>query len=203
MGRTGLKAALLFSGGVDSTCLAAIWRPHLTIFIDYGQVSAEGEARAARAVSKRMGLELKMVEVDCSSIGSGQLSGKVEARYAPVPEWWPYRNQLLLTLAAPLAIRNEISALMIGTVATDRVHKDGRPEFVAAIDQLFRLQEGSIRVLAPGLYKTTSQLILESGLSASMLAWTHSCHIASFACGRCRGCEKRGAVLQEAGIYRE
>ena len=191
----------MLSGGVDSTCLAAIHKPELAIFVDYGHLSARGEAKAAKAISKRLGLRLRTICVDCSSVGSGQLVGRDELACAPVPEWWPYRNQLLLTLAAPIALTERIDQLLIGVVSSDRVHRDGTVEFLEQVDRLFRLQEGSLGVIAPGADKTTPQLIRESELDSSVLAWTHSCHIAAFACGQCRGCQKRARVLLDAGVH--
>ena len=192
--------AILFSGGVDSSALAVIEKPDVGIVVDYGQVPAEGELRAARAISKRIGLCLETISIDCSSLGSGDLAGSEGSQHAPSPEWWPYRNQLLVTLAAPLALRLGVDEILIGSVATDRQHADGSPEFVEALNRLLVIQEGRIGVSAPGLERTSAELVRDSGIPASLLAWTHSCHTSSLACGQCRGCIKRASVIRDAGL---
>ena len=195
-----MKRAILLSGGVDSSTIAFMERPQLAIVIDYGQMPAIGEWRAARAIAKRLNIPLETIEIDCSSLGSGDMAGTSASPYAPVPEWWPYRNQLLVTLAAPVALKLGIRELLIGTVSTDGQHADGTPEFIEALNQLMMIQEGGIRVVAPSLGRTSVELVQDSGIPLSLLAWTHSCHVASLACGQCRGCVKRSGIFKEIGF---
>ena len=83
------KRALLFSGGMDSIALAWAMRPELAITIDYGQRAAQGEIRAASAVCESLGLRQRVVQVDCSALGSGDMAGTEPSAFAPVSEWWP------------------------------------------------------------------------------------------------------------------
>lgn len=195
-----MSRAILLSGGVDSSALATIERPDLAIVVDYGQLPAHGEMRAASAIASRLCLRLEELRIDCSPLGSGDLAGVEASRHAPSPEWWPYRNQLLVTLAAPLALRLGVHEILIGAVSTDGEHADGTAEFVQALDELLVLQEGGMRVSAPGLDRTSGELVQESGMPPSLIAWTHSCHVANLACGQCRGCVKRARVLQDIGF---
>ncbi|WP_312895871.1 7-cyano-7-deazaguanine synthase [Rhizobium laguerreae] len=91
---------LLFSGGLDSTALAWSQRPNLCLTIDYGQMPAQGEIRAASGLSGLMGLRHEVLTVDLAHLGSGSLAGSETATVGSAPEWWPYRNQMLITLAA-------------------------------------------------------------------------------------------------------
>jgi 7-cyano-7-deazaguanine synthase len=192
--------AVLLSGGLDSTALTAWRRPSLGIFVDYGQRPAQGELRAAHAVSNELKVPLHVIQVQCNDLGSGLLAGSAPVPGAPTPEWWPFRNQLLVTVAAAWAIDKGVGELLLGSVATDgERHADGRPEFYRVIDELVSSQEGGIHVAAPGIGMTTAQLITAAGIPDEMLAWTHSCHSSSLACGTCPGCEKRRSVLQELG----
>ena len=85
-------------GRVDSSAIALLERPQLAIVVDYGQLPAAGERRAALIIAKRLDIPLETIVVDCSSLGSGDMAGICASPHAPVPEWWPYRNQLLVTL---------------------------------------------------------------------------------------------------------
>jgi len=191
--------ALLLSGGMDSTALAWSIRPDLAITIDYGQQSARGEFRAASAVCDALNIKHRFVEIDCRSLGSGDLAGTNPHPVAPVSEWWPFRNQLLITLAASVALQEYISRILIGAVSTDNTHADGRAEFFEAIRGLLRLQEGEIDVETPAIDKTSVSLCRESKVPFEILAWSHSCHVSDLACGMCRGCMKHRATMRELG----
>lgn len=196
-----MSKLLLLSGGLDSSALAALSRPSGCLFVDYGQRSAAGEKRAAEAVADALDLHLEAIRTDCSAVGAGTLLDSSQfLRSAPTPEWWPFRNQLLVTLAASVAIRTGKTTVLIGTVREDAArHADGSAVFVDAMDAVLACQEGSLHLEAPALNMTTGQLIESSGITDEVLGWTHSCHLASSACGGCNGCRKRRAVLDEMG----
>jgi 7-cyano-7-deazaguanine synthase len=195
-----VRSAILLSGGMDSTALAYWTRPVLAITVDYGQRCAQGEIDAASAVCHALGIQHDVIRVDCAALGSGDLSSRAALPLAPVPEWWPFRNQLLITLAAIRVIEHDITELMIGSVRTDNAHLDGRLEFFSAISAAMEVQEGALRVLAPALHLTASELIQASKVPMAVLAWAHSCHVANFACGRCRGCSKHYETTREIGL---
>ena len=97
------------------------------------------------------------------------------------------------------AIADGVDELMLASVSSDGNHADGRADFFRAIDAVMRLQEGAVRITAPALALTTAQLVRTSGISREVLAWSHSCHVSEYACGRCRGCGKHAAVMKELG----
>jgi len=94
------RTAVLLSGGMDSVSVAYMRRPPVAITIDYGQLAAAGEVRAAAAVAEALGMRHEVVEVDLRPLGSGDMVGRTPLSVAPVTEWWPFRNQMLVTLAA-------------------------------------------------------------------------------------------------------
>lgn len=189
--------ALLLSGGMDSVSLAYWKKPQFAITIDYGQIAARGEIAAAAQVSRELGIQHHVVSVDCSAVGSGDMAGSAPLSLAPVPEWWPFRNQLLLTLAGATALGLGVTELMIGSVVSDGSHADGRPDFFSQIDQLMSIQEGGLRVTAPAIAMTAIELARTSGIPRSLLAWSHSCHTGMYACGVCRGCVKHYNTMEE------
>lgn len=191
--------ALLLSGGMDSTCIAWWKRPDVAIFVDYGQKPAEAEEAAGRAICESIELRFEMVRADCSALGSGDMAGAPSLGMAPVPEWWPFRNQLILTIAGAVALRLGVKHLMIGALSTDGVHADGRSEFIAAISDLMAMQEGGLTVGAPAIGLTAVELVEASGISQDILGWAHSCHTSNVACGQCRGCRKHYATWKALG----
>ena len=194
-----MRSALLLSGGMDSIALAWWKRPEMAITINYGQLAARAEIQASKAVCKRLEIPHQVITIDCHAIGSGDMAGESVNEHAPASDWWPYRNQLLITIAAMSAIESRIKKLWIGTVKTDANHLDGTHSFVIAISQLLSCQEGQMTVEAPAIGLTTAELIKISGIPSGVLALAHSCHKANVVCGNCRGCNKYFEVYEEVG----
>lgn len=191
--------AILLSGGMDSVSLTAWLRPDAAITIDYGQVCAAAEIDAAHHICEILGVQHHTICVDCSSLGSGDLCGTRSIQCAPASDWWPFRNQLLITLAAMHVVRLGMNRLILGTVQSDGFHIDGTPRFIRALDQVIRMQEGGISVVAPAICMTSVDLIRKSGVDLSVLCWAHSCHTNDLACGLCRGCYKHREVMRALG----
>lgn len=97
------------------------------------------------------------------------------------------------------AIGDGAKELMFGAIRTDETHADGRREFLERINGLMQLQEGGISVTAPALEMDAVELVKTSGIPMEILAWCHSCHVAEYACGRCRGCAKHAATMNKLG----
>lgn len=185
-----MRSAILLSGGMDSLSLAWWKKPDVAFTINYGQLAAETEIEVSKKICEELNIEHHIIVSDLSFLGSGDLSGKAKNKHAPSSEWWPYRNQMLITLAAMKAISLDINELWIGCVKSDSHHIDGSQLFIDSINTLMNIQEGMIQVKAPAIHLTTEELILSSGIPKSFLFWAHSCHKANTACGNCRGCNK-------------
>ena len=179
---------LLFSGGLDSTALAYWLRPNRLLFIDYGQIPAAGERRAATQIAKELDLILDCRTADCRSFGSGDMAG-LPSLGAVATEFWPYRNQLLLTLGAMLYSAEPVLTLLIGTIRSDEIHPDGSLAFISKMQDLLSTQ-GNSRIEAPAIAMSSSALQQNAGVPISILSWAFSCHRATEACGQCRGCNK-------------
>lgn len=191
-----MKTALLLSGGMDSLSIAWWMLPEVAITVDYGQLSAQAEKSAATAICTHLGIEHHIIEINCRALGSGDMAGSAADEHAPASDWWPYRNQMLITFAVTKALPLRVEKLLIGTVKSDGQHLDGTPAFVNAISTLVSLQEGGVIVEAPAINLTTEELITLGNVPREFLAWAHSCHKGNVPCGDCRGCNKYFGVLQ-------
>jgi len=195
-----VSSALLLSGGMDSIAIAYWKRPTWAITIDYGQAAAASEISAAIKVCDELSIKHVLVSVDCRSLGSGDMVNAEPNEHAQKSDWWPYRNQLLVTLGCMRAIALGVNDLLLGTVRTDgSSHQDGTEQFVELLDNLVSSQEGAIRVVAPAIEYSTSELVLEANVPPEILAWAHSCHKSTVACGNCRGCNKYSETLEYLG----
>jgi len=105
--------------------------------------------------------------------------GKADA-HAPASDWWPYRNQMLVALAAMKAISFGVNKLYSGTAKSDGSHRDGTPEFITAIYQLMVMPEGEMTVKAPAIDLSTTELVRAAGGWRGLTAATNrACHAAT------------------------
>jgi 7-cyano-7-deazaguanine synthase len=185
---------------MDSAAIAYWLRPEFGVTIDYGQHPAAAEIRAAISICDDLNIQHHIIRADLSALGSGDMAGKTPLEVAPVPEWWPFRNQMLITLAAMKMISLGADRLLIGCLRSDGAHADGRKNFISAMDDLLRLQEGQIRLEAPAIELDAINLVRTSGIPFELLAYAHSCHVGNYACGLCRGCRKHYETMQGLGV---
>ena len=193
-----MNTALLLSGGIDSVALAYWLRPAAAFTVNYGQLAADAELSAASQVCRELSIRHEIIRADCSQVGGGALTTQASAEIAPTKEWWPFRNQLLITLAGArmIALGMHACELAVGSVANDATYADGTSRFYADMDALMAAQEGGIRVRAPAIELTSVELVRASRIPLSILAWSHSCHRGNMMCGNCQGCWKHLDVFR-------
>ncbi|MFZ6654731.1 7-cyano-7-deazaguanine synthase [Undibacterium sp. TJN19] len=194
-----MKSALLLSGGMDSLAIAYWKSPDIAFTLNYGQLAAQAEVDASVQICNILEIEHHIINIDCSQLGSGDMAGTAKDPLAPASDWWPYRNQLLITLTAMKAVSLGVTNLLIGTVKSDGSHKDGTLEFVEIIDRLLACQEGGMQIKAPAIGLSTSELVKIANVPKELFAWAHSCHKSNIPCGQCRGCNKYSEVYEELG----
>jgi 7-cyano-7-deazaguanine synthase len=190
-----MRNAILLSGGIDSIALTFWKRPQVALTIDYGQKPAMAEIRASQAVCSALNITHHVIKVDCSSLGSGDLLRSAPLSMAPASEWWPYRNQLLVTLAVMKAISLGIDELCTASVASDGFHRDGTPRFYQLLHELVNYQEGGLKISAPAIGMSAVELVKISRVLPELLHYAHSCHTGNIPCGHCRGCYKYMHVI--------
>lgn len=193
---------LLFSGGIESTCLAYMLRPDVCLTVNYGQRVFLGEHRAAKNIADHFGLRHVVVEANIANLGSGQLAGTEAIKESAIPELWPYRNQFLITVAAMKFIQFGSVRVVIGSAKNDASHADGTPEFIQLMDAALKLQEGDVQLRAPAIGLESIDLIRLSNIDVDVLDMTFSCFESEYPCGRCRGCWKNEALRVEAFLER-
>lgn len=195
-----IKKGLLLSGGIDSICLAYGLKPDIAYTIDYGQTVAEREIYVSKYICNELNIEHRIITVDCKALGSGTLADSENVAQSPSDEWWPYRNQLLITLALMQAIKDGTNELHLATVKSDGFHKDGTKQFYDMINRLVSYQEGKIAIKCESLNFYSHELALKYKVPNLLLSIAHSCHVSNVACGKCSGCIKQLRVRVELNI---
>jgi 7-cyano-7-deazaguanine synthase len=177
--------------------LAWLARPDIAIIVDYGQVSAKGEIDASKSICDYIGIDHRVVSARADFVKIGLLAGIRSVEGKNNPEFWPFRNQFIITCALMGIYSESVNQLLIGTVRGDKKFADGTKGFLDAANALIAVQEERIMIEAPAIDITSAELLVRSGLPKSLIGLTFSCHAADVACGECPGCVKNRALLAE------
>ena len=220
-----MKDIVLLSGGIDSTtCLAVALegaKPDevLAVNMYYGQ-KHDREMQSARNVAEYYGVEL--MELDLSRIFEKsncsllKQSGEEipEESYAeqlkktngnPVSTYVPFRNGLMLSAAASIAVSVGASHVYYGAHADDaagNAYPDCSPEFTTAINNaIFEGTGNEVGVIAPFLHFTKKDVIREGIRLKAPYHLTWSCYEGKeHPCGKCGTCIDRKAAFEANGI---
>lgn len=220
-----MKRIVLLSGGLDSaTCLGLALegcdrKNILALNIYYGQRHAK-EMQSARDIARHYEVELNELDLsvifqksNCSLLSHS--SEKVaEGSYydqqkgmegKPVSTYVPFRNGLMLSAAASIALSIGAKEIWYGAHADDaagNAYPDCSPDFYHAIDHA--IYEGSgnqLCVIAPFINMTKADIVkkgLEIGVPYEM---TWSCYNGGEKpCGVCGTCIDRAKAFEKNGV---
>jgi 7-cyano-7-deazaguanine synthase len=215
------KCVVLFSGGIDSTT-ALHWALRRydevqALTFDYGQ-RHRLEVGMARRTARRLGVPHAVLRLDLASLGGSALTDRTIAlpkykriprlRSGPPPTYVPFRNGILLALAAAWAEARGIADLVCGFNVIDSPdYPDTRPAFVRAMARAVNAGTRAafgpprMRIVAPFLKLRKSEIIalgLELGADYSAAI---SCYAGTERpCGACSACLLRARAFREAGV---
>ncbi len=220
-----MKKIVLLSGGVDSTtCLAVALqdcKPEdvLAVNMYYGQ-RHDREMRSAHDIADFYGVELMDVDLsvifaksNCSLLKHSN-NAIPEGSYAeqqkdgngkPVSTYVPFRNGLMLSAAASIAISVGAEYIYYGAHADDaagNAYPDCSIEFTDAMNKA--IYEGSgktVNIIAPFITHNKAEVVKE-GLELGVpyqLTW--SCYNGrDKPCGKCGTCIDRKIAFEKNGV---
>lgn len=222
--KTGRKAVILASGGIDSTTAMAIAKREgfelYSLTFDYGQrhaVELEAARRAAISLGARRHL---VIRIDLGAIGGSALTADIavprgrseDDMQSSIPVTYvPARNTIFLSHALAWAEVLEAADIFIGVNAVDYSgYPDCRPEYIRAFETMANLAikaavEGKLRIaIRTPLIRMTKAEIIRAGAALGVdYGLTHSCYdpdARGRACGGCDSCLLRKKGFHEAGI---
>lgn len=222
--KTGRKAVILASGGIDSTTAMAIAKREgfelYSLTFDYGQrhaVELEAARRAAISLGARRHL---VIRIDLGAIGGSALTADIavprgrseDDMQSSIPVTYvPARNTIFLSHALAWAEVLEAADIFIGVNAVDYSgYPDCRPEYIRAFETMANLAikaavEGKLRIaIRTPLIRMTKAEIIRAGVALGVdYGLTHSCYnpdARGRACGGCDSCLLRKKGFHEAGI---
>ena len=206
-------SVLIVSGGMDSITMLYEYKERIALGIsfDYGSNHNAREIPFAAMHCERLGI--KHIVINLGFMHQYFKSSLLEGAEA-IPEGnyddenmkstvVPFRNGIMLTIAAGVAESNGLKYVMMANHGGDHtIYPDCRPEFVSAMSEATRLGTyPGIEVLAPYTGITKSDIARHGKALGIDYAETWSCYKGGeHHCGKCGTCRERIEALADAGI---
>ena len=215
------KSLVLFSGGIDSTT-ALHWavakaKDVRALTFDYGQ-RHNIEIRMAKKIARKVGLPQTILKIDLSQIGGSALTDKrievpryiklTRLKHGPPATYVPFRNGILLALAAAWAEVNDIREIICGFNIIDSPdYPDTRPEFIKAIEKAVNagtravFSREKMKIVAPFIRMKKSEIIRLGISLGADYSYSISCYAGKeVPCRSCSSCLLRRRAFAEAGV---
>ncbi len=206
-------AAIIYSGGLDSTTLLYEKREHIALAVtfDYGSNHAQQEIACAKWHCEHLGIDHAIVNLSffkeyfTSSLISGAdtiPNGSYDEKNMKSTVV-PFRNGIMLSIACGMAESRELTRVLIANHGGDHaIYPDCRPEFIAAMDAA--MQAGTyigVRIEAPYTNLTKADLVRKGTEMGIDYGHTYSCYRGGERhCGLCGTCTERREAFRECGI---
>lgn len=207
---------IVYSGGLDSTTLLYEYsqRIALAVTFHYGSNHNDRELEFAKLHCERLGIPHMVVRLPF--IKQFFRSSLLEGADA-IPEGnydeenmkstvVPFRNGIMLSIAAGLAENNKLQYIMLANHSGDHaIYPDCRPEFVEAMSQA--TQAGTwngVELLTPYTHLTKADIVRHGMKLGIDYDETWSCYKGGDKpCGVCGTCRERDEALREVGYYNQ
>jgi len=204
---------IVVSGGMDSITLLYDMKERIAVGVsfNYGSNHNEREIAFAKMHCERLGIRHIVIDLDFMSryFKSSLLEGAdaiPEGHYADEnmkSTVVPFRNGIMLAIAAGLAESEGLKYLMIANHSGDHtIYPDCRPEFISAMSDATRFGTyPGIEILAPYTNITKTAIARRGKQLGVNYAETWSCYKGGEKhCGKCGTCVERKEALHDAGI---
>ena len=206
-------SVIVVSGGVDSITMLYEYRERIALGVsfDYGSNPNARELPFAEMHCKRLGIPHIVIPLDFMPkyFKSSLLQG-AEA----IPEGnyddsnmqstvVPFRNGIMLSIAAGIAESHGLSYVMLANHAGDHtIYPDCRPQFVDAMSAA--IEAGTyvgVKVLAPYTQITKTDIVRRGAALGIDYSQTWSCYKGGEKhCGKCGTCRERIEAFHDAGV---
>ena len=210
-----MKALVLFSGGLDSTVLAAQLLADgaetRLLSIDYGQRHAK-ELQQAEKIAEALGLPHRILRLpDLGPLlgGSSLTDNQVElpeghyAEESMKATVVPNRNMILLALAGGHALSLGFDTIAYAAHAGDHtIYPDCRPEFADAMESALGLADWEkLSLHRPFVHLSKTDLVKKGAELVAPLHLTWSCYAGrEKQCGKCGTCVERKEAFALAKV---
>ncbi|WP_298640257.1 7-cyano-7-deazaguanine synthase QueC [uncultured Prevotella sp.] len=206
-------SVIIVSGGMDSITLLHDYKDRIALGIsfDYGSNHNAKEIPFAELHCKRLGI--KHITIPLEFMHKYFKSSLLEGADA-IPEGHyedenmkstvvPFRNGIMLAIAAGIAESNGLDHVMIANHGGDHaIYPDCRPEFISAMSSATSAGSyNGVTVIAPYTSITKGDIARKGKELGIDYTETWSCYKGGDKhCGKCGTCVERKEALRDAGI---
>lgn len=210
---TKKDSIIVVSGGVDSITMLYEYKDRIALGVsfNYGSNHNAKEIPLAKMHCERLGI--KHIVIDLDFMGKYFQSSLLQGAEA-IPEGSyadenmrstvvPFRNGIMLSIAAGLAETHELAYVMLANHAGDHtIYPDCRPEFVDSMSQAIEAGTYSqTKILAPYTHITKAEIAARGKALGIDYSETWSCYKGGdIHCGKCGTCVERREAFALAGI---
>ena len=207
------SSLIILSGGMDSVTMLHDHKKEIALAVsfDYGSNHNAREIECAAYHCKLLGI--KHIVIPLEFFTNYFKSSLLEGDDA-IPEGnyndnnirstvVPFRNGIMLAIAAGIAESNGLQRLLIANHGGDHsIYPDCRPEFISAIDAATKAGTyNHVEVYAPYTNITKTDIARIGHRLKIDYSKTWSCYRGGkIHCGRCATCLERREALREAGV---
>ena len=204
---------LVLSGGLDSTTMLYEYHERIALAISfhYGSNHNDKELAFAKMHCERLGIP--HIIIPLNFIKEYFHSSLLEGADA-IPEGnydeenmkstvVPFRNGIMLSIAAGIAENNKMQYVMLANHAGDHaIYPDCRPEFVEAMNNAIHFGTwNGVQLLTPYTFLTKAEIASKGKELNLDYSETWSCYKGGeHHCGVCGTCRERKEALAQAGI---
>lgn len=204
---------LIYSGGLDSTTLLYEYKERVAIAVsfDYGSKHNTKEIACAEQICRELGI--RHIVINLAFIRDWFHSSLLQGNEA-IPEGQyaesnmhstvvPFRNGIMLSVAAGLAEDNGLKYIMMANHGGDHtLYPDCRPEFVEGMNSAVKAGTwNGVELVAPYTHLTKADIARRSKELGIDYSKTWSCYKGGeHHCGVCGTCLERKEALRLAGI---
>lgn len=210
-----MKVLVVLSGGLDSTT-ALYWALKQgyeveALTFNYGSKHNEQENQYAKKTCEKLGIKDTVIPMDF--IGKYFKSDLLKSG-GEIPEGYytaenmkstvvPFRNGIMLAVAAGFAESNGCEAIVLGNHSGDHaIYPDCRPEFIEGMEKAISCgTEKNIKLISPFCNISKTDIVKlgnELGVDFSL---TYSCYKGKEKhCGKCGTCTERKEAFEQAGV---
>lgn len=222
---------IILSGGLDSTTLLysiydemklehgssqlqEISQAITAITIQYGQRHTV-EIEKAKITAKLLGINHEIIDLSAIATMLSKTSSLLQTSDIDVPSiteiignpqpstYVPYRNLLMLSIAASISESNNSNTIYIGVQAQDLYsYFDTTSEFINSVNDVLALnRHHELKVIAPYAHMSKSQIVKEGIAMGVPYINTHTCYSPTLdesgdpskavSCGVCGSCAER------------
>lgn len=207
-----MKALLVYSGGLDSTVLLHKYSECIVTAVSFVYGAKHNSREINKAKQNCSKLSIRHIIIDISNIGACLKSSLLEKADVPSGKYdnknmgstvVPFRNGIMLSIAAGIAESNGLDTVMIANHTGDHfIYPDCRPDFIEQMHRAIMFgTDGKVKLFAPFTNINKTKIVRIGDEIGVDFRKTWTCYNGrEIHCGVCGSCNERKESFKLAKV---